>query len=153
MDIKVRTNISNEFDSIEVIVNAPKLNNDVQDIVNNLLNTSNEITEVSAIRDNEIFIIKISDIIMFYSEDKDILCKTNEGIFKVKEKLYQLEDNLPQNSFIRISNSAIINVDHVKCFDVSILGQIIVKFKNNTYEYVSKRRVSEVMKFLKNRRR
>ena len=153
MDIKVRTNISNEFDSIEVIVNAPKLDNEVQNIVNNLLNTSNEITEVAGIRDNEIFIIKISDVIMFYSEDKDILCKTNEGIFKVKEKLYQLEDSLPQNSFIRISNSAIINVEHVKCFDVSILGQIIVKFKDNTYEYVSKRRVSEVMKFLKNRRR
>ena len=55
MDIKVRTNISNEFDSIEVIVNAPKLDTDVQNIVNNLLNTSNEITEIAGIRDNEIF--------------------------------------------------------------------------------------------------
>lgn len=153
MDIKVRTNISNEFDSIEVIVNAPKLDTDVQNIVNNLLNTSNEITEIAGIQDNKIFIIKVSDIVMFYSQNKDNYCKTDKGVFKIKEKLYQLEEALPQNTFIRISNSTIINLEHTDCFDISTLGQIIVRFKDNTYEYVSQRKISEVMKFLKNRRR
>lgn len=68
-----------------------------------------------------------------------------------KEKLYYLEDVLPSKDFIRISNSAIININHVKCFNTSIIGKIIVKFKDGNEESVSKRRTSEIMKFLKDR--
>ena len=69
-----------------------------------------------------------------------------------KEKLYYLEEVLPEKYFIRISNSAIININHVKCFNTSLIGKIIVKFKDGSEEIVSKRRTSEIMKFLKTRR-
>ena len=58
---------------------------------------------------------------------------------------------LPTKDFIRISNSAIININHVKCFNTSIIGKIIVKFKDGSEESVSKRRTSEIMRFLKDR--
>lgn len=73
------------------------------------------------------------------------------GVYKIKEKLYYLEEVLPSKDFIRISNSAIININHVKCFNTSIIGKIIVKFKDGSKESVSKRRTSEIMRFLKNR--
>ena len=75
-----------------------------------------------------------------------------EGIYRLKEKMYYLEEMLPNKDFIRISNSAIININHVKCFNTSIIGKIIVKFKDGTEESVSKRKTSEIMKFLRERR-
>ena len=51
-----------------------------------------------------------------------------------------------------LSNSAIININHVKCFNTSIVGKIKVKFKDGTEEDVSKRRTTEIMRFLKERR-
>ena len=73
------------------------------------------------------------------------------GIFLIKEKLYYLEDVLPSREFIRISNSTIINIKHVKCFNTSIIGRIVVKFKDGNEENVSRRRTAEIMKFLKDR--
>lgn len=102
-------------------------------------------------RNNDIFIINVSDVIMFFSEEKNNFCKTKDGIFLIKEKLYYLEDVLPSREFIRISNSTIINIKHVKCFNTSIIGRIVVKFKDGNEENVSRRRTAEIMKFLKDR--
>ena len=153
MDIKVRTNISNEFQNIEVCINAPERNEEVQRLENELLaKQGKNIKNLIGMQDNDIFIIDIADVIEFFSEEKNNFCKTKDGVYKIKEKLYYLEEMLPQKDFIRISNSAIININHVKCFNTSIIGKIVVKFKDGSEETVSKRRTTEIMKFLKNRR-
>lgn len=152
MKIKVRTNISSEFQEIEVCINAPEKNEEVQRLENELLARNvNVIKQIIAMRNNDIFIINVSDVIMFFSEEKNNFCKTKDGIFLIKEKLYYLEDVLPSREFIRISNSTIINIKHVKCFNTSIIGRIVVKFKDGKEENVSRRRTAEIMKFLKDR--
>lgn len=153
MEINVRTNISKEFNNVEITINAPEMTEQVIKIENILLNlNSGSISKIIGTQGNNLFIINVSDIIKFYSDEKKNYCKTIEGDFVIKEKLYFLEDNLPKERFIRISNSTIVNIEKVKCFDTSILGSILIIFKDNTQEYVSKRRVQSVMKFLKNRR-
>ena len=152
MDIKVRTNISNEFKDIEVCINALEKNEEVQRLENELLaNASKSIQQIIAVQNNDIYIINISDVILFFSEEKNNFCKTKDGIYRIKEKLYYLEEVLSKQDFIRIYNSAIVNINHVKCFNTSIIGRIMVKFKDGNEESVSKRRTSEIMKFLKDR--
>ena len=152
MEIKVRTNISNEYQDIDIIINAPQKTEEVQALENLLLTKAQKsINQILAMHNNDIFIISVSDIIVFFSEEKNNFCKTKDGVFKIKEKLYYLEEMLPSKDFIRISNSAIININHVKCFNTSIIGRIIVKFKDGSEENVSKRKTPEIMKFLKDR--
>ena len=152
MEIKVRTNISSEYQNIDITINAPKRNEEVQILENMLLSKSQKnINQIIAMHNNDIFIINITDIIEFFSEEKNNYCKTKDGVFKIKEKLYYLEEILPSKDFIRISNSAIININHVRCFNTSIIGRIIVKFKDGSEENVSRRKTSEIMKFLKDR--
>lgn len=153
MEIKVRTNISNEYNDIQVIINAPEKNNQVINIENQILNlNSNEINRLIGMQDNNIFIIDVQDIIVIYSEEKNNYCRTQDGVFMIKEKLYYLEENLSNKNFIRISNSVIVNINKVKCFNTDIVGSILIKLTDDSEEYVSRRRVSNVMKFLKNRR-
>ena len=153
MDIKVRTNISSEFQNIEICINAPERNEEVQRLENELLTKQEKIIKnIIGMQDNDIFIINVSDIILFYSEEKNNFCKTKEGVYRIKEKLYYLEEKLPQKDFIRISNSVIANINHVKCFNTSIIGKIIVRFKDGSEENVSRRKTSEIMSFLRMRR-
>ena len=152
MNIKVRTNISSEYENIEVSINAPEKNEQVIQIENELLKyNSREIEKIIGSQNNNIFILDVSKILKFYSEEKNNYCLTKDGIFKIKEKLYFLEDNLPKKDFIRISNYAIVNINHVKCFDTSLIGNIVIIFNNGNKEYVSRRRASDVMRFLKER--
>ncbi len=152
MNIKVRTNISNEFNDIEICINAPERTAEVQMIENELLSKSTKsLEQIIAMQNNDIFIINTSEVILFFSQEKNNFCKTKDGVYKIKEKLYYLEEMLSTKDFIRISNSAIININHVKCFNTSIIGKIIVKFKDGTEESVSKRKTAEIMKFLRDR--
>lgn len=152
MNIKVLTNISNEYQDIEIVINSPVKNEQVRRLENNLISESTKsIQKVIGTQGNDLFIINVLDIIMFYSEEKNNFCKTKDGIYKIKERLYYLEEMLPKNEFIRISNSVIININNVKCFNTSIVGKMIVKFEDGSEETVSRRRTSEIMKFLNER--
>ena len=154
MEIKLNTNISKEYENINVTINAPDRNSQVIELENNILGlSSNKIEKIIGKQDDNIYIIDINDIFLFYSEDKNNFCKTKDGVFRIKEKLYYLEEVLPSNMYIRTSNSAIVNINKVKCFNTNMVGSILIKLINREEEYVSRRRIPEVMKFLKDRRR
>lgn len=154
MNIKLTTNISKDHgDDIEVIINASKITKELENIINLINETSNEgINTILGKNNNKISIIDVDEIMYIYSEAQSNYCKTERGTFKIAEKLYELEEKLSNNNFIRISNSSIINIKYVDCFDVGIVGTILVKFIDNSTQYVSRRRVQTVMKFLKERR-
>ena len=95
------------------------------------------------------FKINIKDIILFYSDKKNNYCRTKDGEYKVKNKLYELEKQ--SYNFVRISKSCIVNIEHVKSFDVKQTGTIIVKLDDNTTEIVSRRKIKDVMNYLEER--
>ena len=149
MSIKVYTEISNEYEDIEVIINTNQLTPDVQKLIELVQNIDTSLEKIIASKDNDIFILDTKDIICFFSEDKRNYCRTNKGICKIKETLYKLEERLSPENFIRISNSCIINISHVECFNTGMVGTIKVRFKDGKVEYVSRRRISKVMQQLK----
>ena len=154
MNINVTTNISKDHgEDIEVIINTSKITKELEDLINLINETSKgEINTILGKDDNKFSVINVDEIMYIYSENQCNFCKTEKGIFKISERLYDLESKLPRDKFIRISNSAIINIKYVDCFDVGIVGTILVKFIDKSTEYVSRRRVKDVMKFLKERR-
>lgn len=153
MNIKINTNISDEFKEVSIIINAPELSEETQKLFQYISSINSIPTQIIANKNNEIYFIDLDEIICFFSKDKYNYARTKKDTYKIKYKLYELEDNLKQKNFIRISNSCIINVNQVECFDTSILGTVLVKMKDNTQENVSKRNIKSVMKFLKERGR
>ncbi len=152
MNIKIQTNISQEFKETEIIINAHDINKELQELITEITKLSNGIKEIIGFKNNQISIINIKNIVCIYSKEKTTFCKTKAGDFKIKQKLYEIEELLSSNGFIRISNSCIVNLDYVECFDVGTIGSMVVKLKDGSIETVSKRKISDIMKFLKKRR-
>ncbi len=148
MKVNVEKNISEKYEDINILVNAPEDTKQVEDIINLITNISNDKKNIIGKRNDEKFILPIDKIICFYSENKNIFCRTEDGVYKTYEKLYELEESIG-NHFIRISNSCIININYIKSFNSGITGTVEVIFKDNTKEYVSRRRISLVLKKLK----
>ena len=100
-------------------------------------------------QDNEYIQIDYQDIILFYSDKKYIYCKTKNGEYKVNTSLSKIENE--ENDFIRISKSCMINIKYLDSFDMGETGIIVVKLKDGTEEIVSRRRVKEILKYIKER--
>lgn len=154
MEIRVNTNISKDHgDDIEVCITASKITKELEELVELINEASNaDLTTILGYNNNKVSIINIDDIYYVYSADHNNYCVTPKGTFKIKEKLYDLENRLPKKDFIRISNSSIINIKYVDCFDVGVIGTIEVQFIDKSVQYVSRRNVKNVMTFLKERR-
>ena len=61
---------------------------------------------------------------------------------------YEAEQRLAKCSFVRISNSDIVNLKKVKGFDLSFVGTICVSLSNGTVTYVSRRYVAKIKQLL-----
>lgn len=151
MAIKINTNISSEFKETSITINAPELSNEIENIIKYVSNINTTPTQILANNDNKIYFIDLEKVICFFSKDKYNYVRVKEGTYKVKYKLYELEEILKEKDFIRISNSCIINIKQVECFDTSILGTVLVKLKDNTQETVSKRNFAQIKKLLSER--
>lgn len=140
-----------------------KNNNLSKDIINVMIEYNIETSDIKQLfsyiekYDNSIFVqedyelipICYKDIVCFFSKDKYNYCQTLKGVYKVKSKLYEIEKI--RNDFIRVSKKCIINIEHIKNFDLSKSGRIKINLDNNTFQYVSRRRVKYVMDFLDER--
>lgn len=152
--MEIKTDIdANKYKETSVTINAPELTEEIQELVKYITNINTRPSQIVANENNKIYFIDLEKVICFFSKDKYNYVRTKEGTYKIKQKLYELENIFKQKDFIRISNSCIINVNQVECFDTSILGTILVKLKDKTQETVSKRKVSQIMKFLNERGR
>lgn len=100
-------------------------------------------------QDNEYIQIDYQDIILFYSDKKYIYCKTKNGEYKINTSLSKIENE--ENDFIRISKSCMINIKYLDSFDMGETGIIVVKLKDGAEEIVSRRRVKEILKYIKER--
>lgn len=79
---------------------------------------------------DEIYRINVSDISHIESFAHDVIAYTDKDSFKISERLKTLTTILDPSSFIRISNSVIISVDHIKSIKPAFTQKFIVTMKN-----------------------
>jgi DNA-binding LytR/AlgR family response regulator len=127
---------------------TPNLSHFIDYINNYELNYKNK---VIVLDDNySLLEIELKDIIMFYSDKKYNYCKIKDKSYKVKSKLYELEEI--NTDFIRISKNCIINITHVEKFDIGETGKIVVILDDLTEAIVSRRKMPNIIKYLDDRR-
>ena len=93
--------------------------------------------------ENEIVPLEISNITMFYTKDEKTYASIVGKTYKIKKRLYQVEEML-SNDFIKINKSCIINKNHIKKFDTSWSGTLSVELDDGTKEYVSRRMIKNL---------
>lgn len=149
--MKIYTNISDEFEETFITINAPKVTDELKNFINQISMIDSYPNQIIGNKENKIYFIELEKIICFFSKGKYNYIKTSEDIYRIKYKLFELEEILNPKIFIRISNSCIINISQVKCFNTNIIGMILVEMKDGSTEKVSNRRISKVMKLLRER--
>lgn len=101
-------------------------------------------------KDYQLIEIYYNDIVFFYSKEKSNYCRTMNDEYKIKSRLYEIE-RLSTN-FIRISKNCIINIQHVKKFDMSQTGKIKVILENDIALDVSRRKIRDMLDYFDERR-
>ena len=89
-----------------------------------------------------------SAVLRFFAEDKGVSCQTDRGMYTVRQRLYELEEELEGTRFVRVSNSEIVNLDRVAALDLTLTGTIKMTLAGGTVCWVSRRYVKKIKQAL-----
>lgn len=140
--MKTQIDIHN-CEQLYCVLHAPSLNKEVEDLAQKIsfLDT-NESLALNGWDGDYVQKVSIQDVHRIFSQDKKVYFETEKDVFLMKQRLYEFEEFAIEHglkSFIRISNTDIVNFDYVEKLDMSLSGVITVIFKNNKKAIVSRR--------------
>ena len=138
--MQVEVKIDPQYTEVKVFILTDKETENIENLVKMI--ESEYSHQVIGYKENKIVAMNQSDIIRIYSENRKIVACTVLGNYFLHLRLFELEEDLKNDRFIRISNSEIINLRKAKHFDMSGNGTIRVVFFDDTYTFVSRRYVS-----------
>lgn len=113
------------------------------DAVNDVVNT-----QLMAYDENGVHMLVSSEIIRIFAQNQKVMAATSKGIYRLHQRLYEIEETLDGSRFLRISNSEIVNVKKIKRMDTSMTGTIQMYLDAGMETYVSRRYVTRIKKAL-----
>lgn len=144
--MQVEIKLDENYENPKVVIYTKEITDEITELANRLSNPSTKI--IIGVKDEKIYLLKPEEIFRFYSENQKILADSEKGIFLIKHRLYEIEKIFESTSFIRVSNSAIVNFDKISNLDISFSGSMSLKFKNGKTEFVSRRFVVKIKNYL-----
>lgn len=137
--MKIRIEIDEELESDEVIIRCQKLSDEVSRVQKAVSDVISEKNRIVFYKGEAEYYFPLEKILFFETEEDGISAHTVHDIYKIKYRLYELEELLP-GYFLRISKSAILNTRKIFAIDRDLSSTSTVSFQNTHKQvYVSRR--------------
>ena len=142
MKITILEKKSGEED--ELIVKCDYLDENLSRLINQFKGAKGK---MNFYKDSKIVFVDPCDILYFESVDDNVFAYTKECVYETKLKLYQLEQQLPQDTFFRANKAVIVNLDKIDSL-TPVFGGRFEALLQNGYKVVVSRNYLNTLKEL-----
>ncbi len=125
----------------EVEIRYKEDSSEIDNLVKAISHSSDALTGIRENGDTEI--VYITDIYYIEAVDRDVFAYKARDVYKIKKTLYELEEDLKDKYFVRISKSTIVNIKAVKSIAPEDSRRIKLLLKNGEYIMVSRSYVND----------
>ena len=105
--MQIEIKIDQSCKETKVIVVTDKITDEINTLVKKLAQDAPQL--LAGIRGETLKIIDQHDIFRIYATNGKVYAEAEDGAYLLRLRLYELEERLDKNDFVRISNSEIIN--------------------------------------------
>ena len=133
--MKINLDIDGKYDDIEVIIRAPHLNNDIERMVAMMRMID---MQIAVRKDNETVLLDTDKILYVEAVDRKTFVYTNADTYESELKLYELEQQLIERDFLRISKQSIVNLRKIKSLKTDVNRKIRITLQNGEQIVVSR---------------
>lgn len=133
--MKINLDIDDKYDDIEVIIRAPHLNNDIERMVAMMRMID---MQIAVRKDNETVLLDTDKILYVEAVDRKTFVYTNVDTYESELKLYELEQQLIERDFLRISKQSIVNLRKIKSLKTDVNRKIRITLQNGEQIVVSR---------------
>ena len=130
----------------KVVILTDQMTEEINEIVRKLSDPESQM--IAGFQNDTVTLLDQDAILRIYASNGKVFAATDKGEFLLRLRLYELDERLRRDRFVRISNSEIVNLKKVRHFDLSFSGTICVSLSDGTETYVSRRYVSKIKNLL-----
>lgn len=136
--MKIRIEVLGELNETEVVIRCPQVDDAVRRIEKLIMEQAAPGAGIVFYQDGKEFYFPLGDVLFFETEGETVFAHTAKNCFRVKYRLYELEQLLP-GQFMRICKSAIVNITHIFSITRNITASSRLEFRNSEkHIYVSR---------------
>ena len=134
--MRVECKISADYKEPYAVLHINKMTEAVAGIIS-MLEKENSLT-LNATKDRKTYFMKPEDISLVRAEGREIVCYDKlKNRYLLDKPLYELE-NILDIYFVRISKSAIVNINQINHAEASFNGTMELVMKNGVTDYISR---------------
>ena len=139
--MKLTINTDERFSETEVIVNCSRINEDIEKIISAL-----RMCDMKFIgrKNGEQYFIDISDVIYIESTDKRTFLYTSTDVYESPFKLYEFEEKLADQNFLRASKNCLFNLNHIQALKSDLEQRLLLTMEGGIKIIVSRQYSSAV---------
>ena len=105
--------------------------------------------QLSGLMEGRQYEIPITDVLFIGSVDNRTFIYTAKQTFETKRKLYELETDLKEKSFLRISKASVVNLMKIKSIKPALNGRLRAVLSNGEEIIISRKYVPDLKNTLR----
>jgi DNA-binding LytR/AlgR family response regulator len=152
-EMKVIIDVDENLTEECIVIKCQSLDERIVKLQNVLSAQINNTMDLLLYKDGKEYYIPADQLLFFETENKQVFAHTKSDMYETDYKLYELEDVLSKD-FMRVSKSAIININYILSISKNITASSIVEFKDSHKKvYVSRGYYKALIERLDERRK
>ena len=128
--MKVRIETAEDLQEDEIVIKCKKITQSIKKLSETILSGNLAAPKITFYKKSEEHYLPLQEILFFETSKENVCAHTAADTFKVKFRLYELEDILP-HFFVRVSKSTIINITGVLSIDKNLASASLVRFQKS----------------------
>ena len=121
----------------EIIVKVRDLSEDALNVIKRLKEGGDK-DAIAGFAGDSIVMIPLNDIFYFDAVDNKVFAYTKDKCTEVKKKLFEIEREYEQTSFLRISKNAVVNIKKIERLFPEFNGRLEARMKNGESIIISR---------------
>ena len=138
------------LEETEIIIRCRQIDDEIMRICAGLRAFDRKITGT---QDNETFVLNTTDILYAETVDRKTFLYTTDGIYETPLRLYELEERLAGDDFLRATKSCLFNFSKVKSLRADFGGRILCTLENGELITVSRQYAAVIKEKLNPKRK
>ncbi|MDD6193541.1 MAG: LytTR family DNA-binding domain-containing protein [Lachnospiraceae bacterium] len=143
--MKIEIDIDDKYQDTEVVVKTPRLTKEIEKMISLMRIVD---MQMAVKRQGETYLLDAGEILYIEAVERNTFIYTQDATYESDLKLYELEQQLEERDFIRVSKQSIINLRKVKSLKADINRKIRVTLQNQEQIIVSRMYADELRKRL-----
>ena len=139
--LKLIIDQSSEYQEVEITVRCGLIDGRLENLINQIRLYS---FSIPGIKDGSNYFISLEDIFYFESIDEKTFLYCRKEVYECGMRLCELETQLAQTNFVRISKSCVLNLMKLECVRALLNGKLEAQLVNGEKLIINRHYVQSV---------